>query len=64
MALLFGKGRTTNKEHIQNVFNKCEWAYAGFFFLMSGAVFSHLAVGDPLTDYFGPTLLLLLIAIS
>lgn len=23
-----------------------EWAYAGFFFAMSGAVFSHLAVGD------------------
>ena len=22
-----------------------EWAYAGFFFVMSGAVFSHLAVG-------------------
>lgn len=23
-----------------------EWAYAGFFFAMSGAVFSHLAMGD------------------
>jgi uncharacterized membrane protein YphA (DoxX/SURF4 family) len=23
-----------------------EWAYAGFFFVMSGAVFSHLACGD------------------
>src|SRR5213075_1359311 len=23
-----------------------EWAYAGFFFIMSGAVFSHIAVGD------------------
>ncbi len=24
-----------------------EWAYAGFFFVMSGAVISHLIVGDP-----------------
>src|SRR5665811_1780836 len=24
-----------------------EWAYAGFFFMMSGAIFSHIAVGDP-----------------
>ena len=24
-----------------------EWAYAGFFFTMSGAIFSHIAVGDP-----------------
>jgi len=23
-----------------------EWAYAGFFFVMTGALFSHLAVGD------------------
>jgi hypothetical protein len=23
-----------------------EWAYAGFFFAMTGALFSHLAVGD------------------
>jgi DoxX-like family len=23
-----------------------EWAYAGFFFLMTGAVISHLAIGD------------------
>ncbi len=23
-----------------------EWAYAGFFFIMSGAVFSHIAAGD------------------
>src|SRR3989344_6171294 len=26
-----------------------EWAYAGFFFAMSGAVFSHIALGDPMT---------------
>lgn len=41
-----------------------EWAYAGFFFLMSGAVFSHAAVGDQASEYFGPTLLLVLTVIS
>jgi hypothetical protein len=41
-----------------------EWAYAGFFFLMSGAIFSHLAVGDPPVEYFGPALLLILTIIS
>src|SRR5688500_14632340 len=35
-----------------------EWAYAGFFFAMSGAVFSHLASGSGAMDYFGPLLLL------
>ena len=35
-----------------------EWAYAGFFFLMTGAIFTHLAVNDGLTDYFGASLLL------
>ncbi len=37
-----------------------EWAYAGFFFAMSGAVFSHAAVGDEAIAYFGPSLLILL----
>src|SRR5690606_7929732 len=37
-----------------------EWAYAGFFFIMAGAIFSHLAVGDPAIEFFGPTLLLVL----
>ncbi|MGV3585833.1 MAG: DoxX family protein [Adhaeribacter sp.] len=41
-----------------------EWAYAGFFFLMSGAIFTHLAVGDALVEYFGPVLLLILTAVS
>src|SRR5256714_6499857 len=27
-----------------------EWAYAGFFFVMSGAVFSHIASGDSVTQ--------------
>ncbi|MFC6999752.1 DoxX family protein [Rufibacter roseus] len=41
-----------------------EWAYAGFFFLMTGAVVSHLAHHDPFAELFGPTLLLVLTAVS
>jgi hypothetical protein len=41
-----------------------EWAYAGFFFVMSGAVFSHLACGDAAKEYFGPVLLLTLAIVS
>ncbi|MBX2899298.1 MAG: DoxX family protein [Cyclobacteriaceae bacterium] len=41
-----------------------EWAYAGFFFAMSGAVVSHLVVNDPLTELFGPLLLVLLTVTS
>ncbi|MBW3466908.1 DoxX family protein [Arthrospiribacter ruber] len=41
-----------------------EWAYAGFFFLMSGAIFTHLAVRDELVEYFGPALLLVLTIVS
>lgn len=41
-----------------------EWAYAGFFFLMSGAIFTHLAVGDGASEYFGPTLLIVLTVVS
>ena len=41
-----------------------EWAYAGFFFAMSGAVFSHLAIGDPLITLIGPVLLLILTVAS
>lgn len=41
-----------------------EWAYAGFFFLLSGALFTHVAVGDHLAEYFGPALLLVLAIIS
>ncbi len=41
-----------------------EWAYAGFFFAMSGAVFSHFAVRDEAVHYFGPVLLLVLISAS
>lgn len=31
-----------------------EWAYAGFFFLMTGALISHLAMGDFGNAIFGP----------
>lgn len=41
-----------------------EWAYAGFFFVMTGAVFSHLAMGDSAKEYFGPVLLLILTVVS
>jgi len=41
-----------------------EWAYAGFFFAMSGAVFSHMACGDGAMESFGPVLLLVLTAVS
>ncbi|MBN8790345.1 MAG: DoxX family protein [Terrimonas sp.] len=41
-----------------------EWAYAGFFFAMSGAVFSHAAVGDSSKEFFGPVLLIILTVIS
>ncbi|ANW95805.1 DoxX-like family protein [Wenyingzhuangia fucanilytica] len=41
-----------------------EWAYAGFFFVMSGAIVSHLAVGDETVTLFGPTLLLVLTIVS
>jgi hypothetical protein len=36
-----------------------EWAYAGFFFVMSGAVCSHLAVGDSIKEIY-PSLTLLI----
>jgi uncharacterized membrane protein YphA (DoxX/SURF4 family) len=41
-----------------------EWAYAGFFFAMSGAVISHLAMGDSAKEFFGPVLLIVLTIIS
>jgi hypothetical protein len=41
-----------------------EWAYAGFFFAMSGAIFSHFASGDAAKDFFGPGLLLVLTVVS
>jgi hypothetical protein len=41
-----------------------EWAYAGFFFVMSGAVISHLIVADPISRTFPALLLFALVIIS
>ena len=41
-----------------------EWAYAGFFFIMTGAVYSHLASGDAAKDLFPSLLLLALTMVS
>lgn len=41
-----------------------EWAYAGFFFVMSGAVISHLIVGDTVGRTFPAVLLFVLVIIS
>jgi hypothetical protein len=37
-----------------------EWAYAGFFFIMTGAIFSHIAVGSSISEFI-PSLLLLIL---
>ena len=39
-----------------------EWAYAGFFFAMSGAVFSHIASHDSIKEIF-PSLFLLIVTV-
>jgi hypothetical protein len=41
-----------------------EWAYAGFFFLMTGAIFSHIAMRDPVVALFPGLLLLTLTVLS
>jgi hypothetical protein len=41
-----------------------EWAYAGFFFAMSGAIFSHIASGSAVSEIFPALLLLILTVIS
>jgi uncharacterized membrane protein len=41
-----------------------EWAYAGFFFVMSGAVFSHIASGDSVKDIIPASVLLIVIVVS
>jgi uncharacterized membrane protein YphA (DoxX/SURF4 family) len=40
-----------------------EWAYAGIFFVMSGATFSHIAIGDTMTEII-PSLLLLILTLT
>lgn len=41
-----------------------EWAYAGFFFLLSGAMYSHLALGHSFPVIFPSLLLLILTVVS
>lgn len=41
-----------------------EWAYAGFFFAMTGAIFSHIATGGSVNEIFPPVLLLTLTIVS
>jgi hypothetical protein len=41
-----------------------EWAYAGFFFVMTGAILSHIALSDPLTEMLPGLLLLILTIVS
>ncbi|HET6256431.1 MAG TPA: DoxX family protein [Puia sp.] len=41
-----------------------EWAYAGFFFVMSGAALSHLAIGDTIRETYPSLALLVLTVVS
>ena len=41
-----------------------EWAYAGFFFVSTGAIISHFARADAAKEFFGPTLLVVLTVVS
>ena len=41
-----------------------EWAYAGFFFMMSGAGFTHIAAGNSISEIFPSLLLLILTVVS
>ena len=41
-----------------------EWAYAGFFFMMSGAIFTHIAAGNSMSEIFPSLLLLILTMVS
>ncbi len=41
-----------------------EWAYAGFFFAMTGALVSHLIMGDPFSETFPSVFTLILVIVS
>jgi hypothetical protein len=41
-----------------------EWAYAGFFFVMTGAVISHLASGDGIKGIIAQSIFVILIILS
>lgn len=40
-----------------------EWTYAGFFFAMTGAMFSHIAMGDSIPDIL-PSVLLIILSVA
>ena len=41
-----------------------EWAYAGFFFLLTGALLSHVAMGDDGKEILGPLFQTLFVVVS
>ncbi|WP_207513870.1 DoxX family protein [Longitalea luteola] len=41
-----------------------EWAYAGYFFLTSGAIYTHIAMGHSFAEIFPSLLLLILTVVS
>jgi uncharacterized membrane protein YphA (DoxX/SURF4 family) len=41
-----------------------EWAYAGFFFVMSGAVFSHMAAGSSIMEIIPSLVLMIMTVVS
>lgn len=41
-----------------------EWAYAGFFFAMTGAVISHIASGDQFAHFIAPFIFAILTVVS
>ncbi|GAB5540104.1 MAG: DoxX family protein [Salibacteraceae bacterium] len=41
-----------------------EWAYAGYFFAMSGAIVSHVVAEDPASEFIGSSLLVVLTIVS
>ncbi|OMP74947.1 DoxX family protein [[Flexibacter] sp. ATCC 35208] len=41
-----------------------EWAYAGFFFAMTGAVISHIAAGDQFAHFIAPLVFAILTVVS
>ncbi len=58
VAILFPAGRQVFLNLLK------EWAYAGFFFVMSGAIFSHIAVADTISAIIPSLLLLVLTVVS
>jgi hypothetical protein len=41
-----------------------EWAYAGFFFVSSGAIYTHIAVGDSFNEIYPALILIIMTVVS